>query len=49
MEYYDILIDYAFNDYTTLSSTRKLDPPQIRKIYDVVYENKIEDLMDLYK
>lgn len=44
----DMMIDYAFNDYTTLSSSRKLDPPQIRKMYEAVYENKIDDLMKLY-
>jgi alcohol dehydrogenase class IV len=44
----DQMVDYAFNDYTTLSSTRKLDPPQVRKIYDIVYENNIDDLMELY-
>jgi len=44
----DQMVDYAFNDYTTLSSTRKLDPLQTRKILEVVYENKIDDLMELY-
>ncbi|MFX0180011.1 MAG: iron-containing alcohol dehydrogenase [Candidatus Hodarchaeota archaeon] len=42
------LINYAFNDTCTLFSTRKLDPPQIWKIFEVAYENKIEDLMELY-
>lgn len=44
----DQMVDYAFNDYTTLSSTRKLDPPQIRKMYEIAFENKIDDLMELY-
>jgi hypothetical protein len=42
------LINYAFNDTCTLFSTRKLDPPQIWKIFEVAYENKIGDLMELY-
>jgi alcohol dehydrogenase class IV len=44
----DLLVDYAFNDYATLSSTRKLNPPEIRKIYEIAYENKIDDLMELF-
>ena len=44
----DQMVDYAFNDYTTLSSSRKLDPPQIRKMFEAVYENKIDELMKLY-
>jgi len=42
------MVEYAFNDFPTLSSSRKLDPPQIRKIYEVAYENKIENLMELF-
>jgi len=42
------LITYAFNDTCTLFSTRKFDPPQIWKIFEVAYENKIENLMELY-
>ncbi|MHA1148630.1 MAG: iron-containing alcohol dehydrogenase [Promethearchaeota archaeon] len=45
----DLLVDYAWNDIVTLGSSRKLDKPQIRKIYEVAYENKIEDLIGLYK
>ncbi len=44
----DQMIEYAYNDYTTLSSTRKLEKPKIRKMYEAAYENKIGDLMDLY-
>lgn len=44
----DQLVDFAFNDIDTLFSTRKIDPPQYRKIFLMSYENKIEDLMDLY-
>ncbi|MHA1294463.1 MAG: iron-containing alcohol dehydrogenase, partial [Promethearchaeota archaeon] len=42
------MVDYAYNDFPTLSSSRKLDPLQIRKIYEITYENKIDDLMKLY-
>lgn len=44
----DILEKYAYLDYPTLSSTRKLDPPQIRMIFEIAYENKIDNLMELY-
>ncbi|MFX0187609.1 MAG: iron-containing alcohol dehydrogenase [Candidatus Hodarchaeota archaeon] len=42
------MVDYTYRDIDTLFSTRKLDPPQIRKILEIAYENKIEDLMELY-
>ncbi len=44
----DQLIHYAFNDIVTLISSRKLDPLQIKKIYEISYEGKIDDLMELY-
>jgi len=44
----DILVDFAFNDFCTLSSTRKIDPPQYRRIFEIAYENKINNLMELY-
>ena len=44
----DQMVDFAFNDYCTLSSSRKVDPPQYRLLMDTAYENKIDDLMDLY-
>ena len=44
----DQLVEFAFNDYVTLSSTRKVDPPQYRMLMEMAYENKIDDLMDLY-
>ncbi len=44
----DQMVEYAYDDYTTLSSTRKLDPPQIRRIYEIAYENKLDDLMELF-
>lgn len=45
----DMMVDYAFNDYTTLSSTRKLEPPVIRKMYEIGYENNIDEIMELYE
>ena len=44
----DQMVDFAFNDYCTLSSTRRINPPQYRKILETAYENKLEDLMDLF-
>ena len=44
----DELVHYTFNDYCTLSSTRRLDKTQIRRILELSYENKLDDLMDLY-
>ena len=44
----DQMIDFAFNDYCTLSATRKVNPPEIRLMMDIAYENKIDDLMKLY-
>ena len=44
----DQMVEFAFNDYCTLSSTRKISPSQYRKILEVGYENKIEELMNLY-
>jgi len=45
MEY---LIEYAFNDYCTLSSTRPLNKESIKKVFEIAYKNKIEDLMELH-
>jgi alcohol dehydrogenase class IV len=44
----DDLVHYTFNDYCTLSSTRKLDKKNIRRICQLAYENKLDDLMDLH-
>jgi alcohol dehydrogenase class IV len=44
----DQMVDFAFNDYCTLSSTRRINPPQYRKILEIAFENKLEDLMDLF-
>jgi len=42
------LINYAFDDYCTLSSTRPLDRKNIKKVFEIAYKNKIDDLMELY-
>ncbi|MFX1324784.1 MAG: iron-containing alcohol dehydrogenase [Promethearchaeota archaeon] len=44
----DQMVEFAFNDYCTLSSTRRINKPQYRKIYEITYENKLEDLMNLF-
>ena len=44
----DQMVEFAFNDYCTLSSTRKISQSQYRKILEIAYENKVEDLMNLY-
>jgi len=44
----DQLVLYAENDYTSLSSTRGLHTEAIRKLFEISYENKLEDLMELY-
>ena len=42
------LIEYCFNDYCTLSSTRPLNKKSIKKIFEIAYKNKIDDLMELH-
>ncbi|MFX0028423.1 MAG: iron-containing alcohol dehydrogenase [Candidatus Hermodarchaeota archaeon] len=42
------MVDFAFNDYCTLSSTRRINRPQYKKIFEIVYDNKLEDLMNLF-
>jgi len=44
----DQMVEFAFNDYCTLSSTRRISRLQYRKMLETVYENNIEDLMDLF-
>ena len=44
----DQMVEFAFNDYFTLPSTRRIHRPQYRKILEIAYENKVEDLMDLF-
>ena len=42
------MVEFAFNDYCTLSSTRRINQGQYRKILEIGYENKLDDLMDLF-
>ncbi|MCW4031836.1 MAG: iron-containing alcohol dehydrogenase [Candidatus Bathyarchaeota archaeon] len=44
----DQMVEFAFNDYCTLSSTRRINRPQYRKILEITYENKMEDLLNLF-
>jgi alcohol dehydrogenase class IV len=44
----DQLVHYADNDYTALSSTRPLNRETIRKLFEISYENNLEDLMELF-
>ncbi|MEJ2294101.1 MAG: iron-containing alcohol dehydrogenase, partial [Candidatus Lokiarchaeota archaeon] len=44
----DQMVKYAYNDVTRLFSTRRLTPSQVRRLFEVGFENKIEDLMDLF-
>ena len=44
----DQLVEYAYKDVTRIFSTRRLNKTQVRRLYIASYENKIEDLMDLY-
>ncbi|MFW9897140.1 MAG: iron-containing alcohol dehydrogenase, partial [Candidatus Thorarchaeota archaeon] len=44
----DQMVEFAFNDYCTLSSTRRINQSQYRKILEITYENKIEDIMNLF-
>lgn len=43
------LIDYSFNDYTTLSASRKVDPPQLARMFEAAWTNDIDGLMGLFK
>ena len=44
----DQMVNYAYKDVTRLFSTRRLTITQVRRLFEVGYENKIEDLLDLY-
>lgn len=43
------MVDFAYNDYCTLSASRKIDPPQYAKIFEVAWKNDLEGLMGLFK
>jgi len=42
------LVEYAYKDVTRLFSSRRLTPSQVHRMYEICYENKIDDLMELY-
>jgi len=44
----DKLFQYANNSYPVLSSSRGLTEKVIRKLFEISYENKLEDLMELF-
>ncbi len=44
----DLMSNYAFNDIDTLFSSRHLSEKEIKQMFEIAYENKIEDLMELY-
>ncbi|TXT59161.1 MAG: Aldehyde-alcohol dehydrogenase [Promethearchaeota archaeon] len=45
---FDELTDFAWTDNTTLFSTRPFTKENIRKAYQIAWENNIEDIMNLY-
>ncbi|TFG17400.1 MAG: iron-containing alcohol dehydrogenase [Promethearchaeota archaeon] len=42
------MVNYAYKDVTRLFSTRRITVSHVRRLFEVGYENKIEDLLDLY-
>ncbi|MHA1370761.1 MAG: iron-containing alcohol dehydrogenase [Promethearchaeota archaeon] len=44
----DQLTEFAFNDYCTLSSSRRIQRPEYKKIFEIMYDGKLEDIMGLY-
>jgi alcohol dehydrogenase class IV len=44
----DQMVQYAYKDVTRLFSPRRITISQVRRLFEVGYENKIEDLLDLY-
>ncbi|MFX0058224.1 MAG: iron-containing alcohol dehydrogenase [Candidatus Hodarchaeota archaeon] len=48
MKNLDQLVEYAYKDVTRIFSTRRMTRSQVHRLYITSYENKIEDLMDLY-
>ena len=48
MKEMDQLVKYAYKDVTRLFSTRRLTLSQVQRLFEVGFENKIEDLMDLF-
>jgi len=48
MKELDQMVKYAYKDVTRLFSTRRLTISQVTRLFEVGYENKIEDLLNLY-
>lgn len=48
MQEIDQMVNYAYKDVTRLFSTRRITIFQVRRLFEVGYENKIEDLLNLY-
>ncbi|TFG09452.1 MAG: iron-containing alcohol dehydrogenase [Promethearchaeota archaeon] len=48
MKEIDQMVNYAYKDVTRLFSTRRITMSQVRRLFEVGYENKIENLLDLY-
>ena len=48
MKEIDQMVNYAYKDVTRLFSTRRITIAQVRRLFEVGYENKIEDLLNLY-
>jgi hypothetical protein len=48
MKNIDQMVKYAYHDVTRLFSSRRLTLPQVRRLFEIAYENKIEDLLDLF-
>jgi alcohol dehydrogenase class IV len=44
----DQMVNYAYKDVTRLFSTRRITIHQVKRLFEIGYENKIEDLLDLY-
>jgi alcohol dehydrogenase class IV len=44
----DIMSDYAYLDVPTLFSSRGLDKRQIKRLFRISYDNKVDDLMELF-
>jgi len=48
MQEIDQMVNYAYKDVTRLFSARRITVSQVRRLFEVGYENKIEDILDLY-
>lgn len=48
MQEIDQMVNYAYKDVTRLFSARRITTSQVRRLFEVGYENNIEDILDLY-